>query len=304
MNISSLKSFLAMAEEKSITAAAEKMYISPVSLREQLNRLEKELGFAVFIRSKKGISLTPAGQALYNGLPSVMNSYTELMTKCRSIAENAAPSICLAMYKPYSVLDLCMEYCKMHPEVTFRYMMSDYSSGVDIRKYMRENGIDLMQECYSPAYEEEGLNFLPFKTEYFSCYYSNERLFPKKTVGYEDLKGKELYISDVVSLECKLLIRDAESRGVAIKTLPYSDDNVLKFCAAGGVWIGETSLKEIFPGLYRASFPEAPQLVHGFVYPDNCSVQAVRFAEFVARTAGEKKARRMHAICSELRRRM
>ncbi|MET2825533.1 LysR family transcriptional regulator [Mesorhizobium shangrilense] len=59
-----LKTFLAVARSRNITRAAEAVHLAQSSVSDQIQSLEAELGAALFTRSKVGLELTPAGQAL------------------------------------------------------------------------------------------------------------------------------------------------------------------------------------------------------------------------------------------------
>lgn len=61
MDLDFLKSFITIAEMKSITVAAEKLNISPSALSNGLQKLEKELGYILFDRTAKGMLLTNSG---------------------------------------------------------------------------------------------------------------------------------------------------------------------------------------------------------------------------------------------------
>ncbi len=63
MNFTSLRYFLAVAEEKNITHAAEKLFISQQALSGHIRKLEEELGIPLFDRSPV-FSLTYAGRRL------------------------------------------------------------------------------------------------------------------------------------------------------------------------------------------------------------------------------------------------
>lgn len=64
MNLKQLRYFLAVAEEKQITAAAKRLFIAQPPLSYQLKQLEKELDVQLFVRTAHGIELTDAGHEL------------------------------------------------------------------------------------------------------------------------------------------------------------------------------------------------------------------------------------------------
>src|SRR6266542_3123358 len=64
MDVRQLEMFTAVAEEKSFTAAAERLHVSQSAVSRQLKLLEEELKTTLFIRGGRGASLTDAGQIL------------------------------------------------------------------------------------------------------------------------------------------------------------------------------------------------------------------------------------------------
>ena len=60
MDFSLLKSFIAVADEKSISVAAKHLFISQQSLSKQIAKLEEELGTQLFVRSRP-LGLTEDG---------------------------------------------------------------------------------------------------------------------------------------------------------------------------------------------------------------------------------------------------
>mgnify|MGYP002623040595 CR=1 FL=1 len=64
MDLRQIRYLLAVAEERNITKAAERLHLSQPPLSRALMELEEELGCTLLIRGKRHISLTPEGLAL------------------------------------------------------------------------------------------------------------------------------------------------------------------------------------------------------------------------------------------------
>jgi DNA-binding transcriptional LysR family regulator len=63
MELRHLRYFVAVAEHKSVRLAAERLHITQPAISRQIQDLEEELGVALFERSAKGLTLTPAGES-------------------------------------------------------------------------------------------------------------------------------------------------------------------------------------------------------------------------------------------------
>ena len=62
MTVTQLKYVITIAGSKSMNEAAGKLFISQPSLSTTIKELEEETGVEIFIRSNKGITLTPQGE--------------------------------------------------------------------------------------------------------------------------------------------------------------------------------------------------------------------------------------------------
>lgn len=69
--------FCCVAECKSITLAAEKLYISQPAVSQSIRQLEDSLCCTLFLRTPKGVKLTAEGQALYNYASSGIATFSE-----------------------------------------------------------------------------------------------------------------------------------------------------------------------------------------------------------------------------------
>lgn len=78
MTIQQLNYAITIAEAGSINKASESLYVSQPSLTSSIQELEKEIGFTVFHRSGRGVTLTPEGADFILHARQVNNQYREL----------------------------------------------------------------------------------------------------------------------------------------------------------------------------------------------------------------------------------
>ena len=85
-----LRYFAAVAAEGNLTRAAERLLVSQPALTKQIKQLESQLGERLFTRSRDGMTLTAAGQALAGAVPAVLASWDRAQQETRAAASRAA----------------------------------------------------------------------------------------------------------------------------------------------------------------------------------------------------------------------
>lgn len=92
MDIRHLKAFLAVFEERNITAAAQRLFISQPTLSVTIKQLEQELGAALFLRQPRGVEVSDEARVLYPQARRMVAEAEALSRLFRS-RENRAPLV-------------------------------------------------------------------------------------------------------------------------------------------------------------------------------------------------------------------
>lgn len=93
MELRHLRYFVAVAEAGSLTVAAEKrLHVAQPSLSRQLRDLELEVGATLFVRSSRGVTLTPAGLAFLDHARLALAQAGEAVAAARRAARPAKES--------------------------------------------------------------------------------------------------------------------------------------------------------------------------------------------------------------------
>lgn len=88
MNTKHISYILEIAEQKNITKAAEKLYVSQSTLSQCLANLESELGTPLFYRHSKELSPTPAGLCYLEGAKKMLEIKKQVYDTIADMAAN------------------------------------------------------------------------------------------------------------------------------------------------------------------------------------------------------------------------
>ncbi|EHI97566.1 transcriptional regulator, LysR family [Clostridium sp. DL-VIII] len=120
MDLKQLEYMVKIAEEKNITKAAEKLFITQSALNQQLLKLEKELGASLFYRSRTNWHLTEVGEIYISAAKEILGLKKETYNKISDLInlKNTHLSIGLTPERGISMFaSVYPEFHKLHPNV-------------------------------------------------------------------------------------------------------------------------------------------------------------------------------------------
>lgn len=88
-----LRGFVAVAEEGHFGRAAERLRMTQPPLSRQIQRLERAVGFALFLRTQRGAEPTPAGRIFLEEARRLLSSADTLPLRARRVAAGTAGTI-------------------------------------------------------------------------------------------------------------------------------------------------------------------------------------------------------------------
>ena len=160
---------LLAAELGSLTAAAERLGYTQSGITRMLNSLEEELGFALFIRGKKGVRLTENGKAMLADLREIVRAQHNAEQRSAEICGIVTGSLTIGCY--YSIAAMWMpsilqEFRRKYPGI--RIKMQE-GGNLEMAKWLREKSVDCCfcaeqtdTDCdWTPLYDDELVVWLP-----------------------------------------------------------------------------------------------------------------------------------------------
>lgn len=284
MNFLHFQSFMTTADCKSITAAAKTLFISPTSLMQQLNLLEKELGFKVFNRSRKGVTLTAAGQKLYDGCKILSQQTNDLLLQCKSLAQNDLHRISISLVRPYYLMQLGDSFHTECPDTYLEFDRADPLTWSSIEAHLSTGTFDMMQLPVGFVPDDSPYEIIPFPDDILCCVCSKDHPFSSRNhVTLDDLNGMTLHTFSNFSEPLVMLQSAIQEKGynIRLEPLQFSDQSVIKCCANHGIYIAQRQVAVTFN--YLSVIPIYPPLscTHGLIYRKNAKPAVQHFAQYV-----------------------
>lgn len=114
MDTKLIESMIRISEERSITKAAETLFITQSALNQQLQKLEQELGVPLFIRTRSDWHPTPAGEVYLKAARQVINIKKDAYSTIQDIKDTDNRQISLGLIPERGVDMFTTVYPEFH----------------------------------------------------------------------------------------------------------------------------------------------------------------------------------------------
>ena len=186
MNLKQLEAFVMIANNKSFSLTAKKLYLTQPTVSAYISKLEYELGEKLFYRTTKEVTLTEAGKKIYIYAKDIIELAEKIENAFKGSSEEGTRRMVISASSipgTYLLPGILAEFSRTYPNVEMRVQESD-SAGVmnDIREHRADLGF------VGTATKDREISFMPFcRDELVLITPNNDR--------YRELKEKKLNLT-------------------------------------------------------------------------------------------------------------
>ena len=286
-----LDTFIAVADCKSFTKAAETLYITPTAVMKQMNNLENHLSLKLIERTPTGIRLTPAGEVIYRDAKFMMDYSQKSVAEAKTKTKEYNTTFCVgtSMRNPAKpVMDLWYKLNHLFPDYKLHLVPfeDDHDGILSEIKSLGEKFDFLIGVCDSKSWLSL-CNFLPLgRYKKMIAVPRGHRLANKKLIELSDLYGETLMMVEKGDSGTNDFIRnDLETNHPRIKiedTPHFYDMSVFNRCAeTGNVLLTIECWQDVHPGLVSVPVDWEYSIPYGLLYSLNADADVLRFVEAV-----------------------
>lgn len=197
MDIKQLECFMHLSENLSFSTTAQIMYQSQPAVSGQIKSLETELGIELFRRTKRSVSLTPAGESFYKDIKEILELLNQATIKAKYNAKKYSDKYIISYEDNFLAVKflskLVFEFRKLHPEIFLELKVTSHK--IKNQLYL-ENKIDFMFTVYEGIKNLPDLNFEELYIGHYVCVIPKDHIFSKNT----SITLKELYRENLILL--------------------------------------------------------------------------------------------------------
>lgn len=195
MELHELRSFIALANEGSVSNAAKHLHVAQPTLSRQLAALEDELGQQLFIRTRTGVSLTREGHVLLRYANELIDLADKAKAEVSATSKSVVGKVHIAAGETQSmaIVARAMSICRERfPHVHFQVYSG---TTLDVWDGLARGRFDLFLECEAQPHVDYNVRFLPYQDEWGVLMRCDDDLARRRYVTPDDLRGRRITLS-------------------------------------------------------------------------------------------------------------
>ncbi len=219
IDIELYKIFYTVASCENITKAAEKLYISQPAVTMSIKKLETELEIKLFVRNKRGVTLTPEGKVLYEYVSKAMENIFLAENKIENFKKLETGNIRIGIgtnLTKFFLVKYLEKFHKIYPKITINL---DTSMTKELLKKLEEDKIDIAiiasddETCkeFNVEYVEEIQDIFVASDEFCEL--------KDRIVTLEELSTFPLLLQSSHSNTRKFIDKIAEKNGIKLSSI-------------------------------------------------------------------------------------
>jgi LysR family transcriptional regulator, low CO2-responsive transcriptional regulator len=295
VTLNQLSSFLAVAREGSVSAAAERLYVTQPSISAAVSALSRELEVDLTERVGRGIGLTAAGEAFRPYAADVLGLIEQGRQAAREAADASRRSlrlVAVATAAEYVVPSLLRTFHRLHPEVNLALEVANRAT---VFERVLEHEVDVAIAGRPPEDERiSGLAFL--RNELALIVAPDDPLAGGRSVRPEQLAGRVWLLREPGSGTRQLVSEFLAEHELRPQTLTLGSNGAIKEAVRLGLGVSLQSRVAVEQELRTAALAEVavrgglPQrqwyALHSATVPPRPAVE--QFLQFANGPAGRR----------------
>lgn len=184
-----IKYFQVVVRLGSFTEAAEECFISQSAISQQIQALEKKLGFQLLKRGNRSFTVTPAGEYFYQKSLVLTSDYEKLCRDATKIARQDKLVLRLGYLNAYGGYEFKLalaEFSHNHPDVDITVTTGNHE---ELSQKLFTDQVDLILSDQRRAFSDEYHNLLLTKTLCFIELVARSPLAAADSIEISDLKN-------------------------------------------------------------------------------------------------------------------
>lgn len=246
MELRQLKYFVKSAEYLNFSVAAKHLYITQSTLSQQIKQLEFELGFELFLRNSRHISLTEAGEEFLPFARRTIQDAEDGVQRLYDLQNVKTGTLRVGVtYSLSTVLtEGVMSFMKEFPGIRLEIF---YKTVDELLVLLREHKVDFILS-YKPLFDAPDVDSMPLFENTLALVVAKEhKLAGRKKIKLQELPGIPLVLPSKGLQARMMLDKLLEGSSVQLTSnLELNETNILLQVVATGTYATILSTSAVF----------------------------------------------------------